>query len=77
VLLFLRGHDEVMRAVVRDDAGQPLIEAERGVAACRFLDVGGRLAGAGRREPTRLLQPIEGRFEPRSGPGPCRRRRGD
>jgi signal transduction histidine kinase len=67
VLLFLRGHDEVMRAVVRDEAGQPLIEAaRRGGVPVLWMSGGGSPAPV-RREPDPVLQPIEGRFEPRLG----------
>ena len=67
VLLFLRGHDEVMRAVVRDETGQPLIEAaRRGGVPVLWMSGGGPPAPV-RREPDPVLQPIEGRFEPRLG----------
>jgi signal transduction histidine kinase len=67
VLLFLRGHDEVMRAVVRDEEGRPLIEAaRRGGVPVLWMSAGTSPAPV-RREPDPVLQPIEGRFEPRLG----------
>ena len=67
VLLFLRGHDEVMRAVVRDEKDTPLIEAERrGGVPVLWMSAGAPPVPV-RREPDPVLQPIEGRFEPRLG----------
>jgi len=77
VLLFLRAR-RVMRAVVRDDAGQPLIRRARRGGRAGSLDVGGRLAGAGApRARPGCLQPIEGRFEPRLGTRTVQGARGD
>jgi signal transduction histidine kinase len=67
VLLFLRGHDEVMRAMVRDEEGQPLIEAARRGGVPVLWMSGGTSPAPVRREPDPVLQPIEGRFEPRLG----------
>jgi signal transduction histidine kinase len=67
VLMFLRGHGEVMRSVIRAEDGRPLIEAaRRGGVPVLWMSAGVSPAPV-RREPDPVLQPIEGRFEPRLG----------
>ena len=64
LLLFLRGHPEVMRAMVRGSDGRALLEAaRRGGVPVLWTSAG----SAGRRAVDPIERPVEGRFEPRVG----------
>ena len=68
LLLFMRGHPEVMRAVVRSPAGQSLLEAaRRGGVPVLWMSLGETPTGPGRRATDPIDRPVEGRFEPRVG----------
>jgi signal transduction histidine kinase len=68
LLLFMRGHPEVMRAVVRSPGGQPLLEAaRRGGVPVLWMSLGETPTGPGRRAADPIDRPVEGRFEPRVG----------
>ena len=68
LLLFLRGHPEVMRAMVKSSAGRPLIEAaRRGGVPVLWMSAGETPPEPRRRSADPIAQPIEGRFEARLG----------
>jgi signal transduction histidine kinase len=68
LLLFLRAHPEIMRAVIRSPRGQPLLEAaRRGGIPVLWTSDGEEPEGSGRRSADPIGQPVEGRFEPRLG----------
>jgi signal transduction histidine kinase len=64
LLLFLRSHPEVMRAVVRGTGQRPILEAARRGGVPVLWTSGD---GQGRRAVDPVEQPVEGRFEPRVG----------
>jgi len=68
LLLFLRSHPEIMRAVIRSPRGQPLLEAaRRGGIPVLWTSAGEEPESPGRRSADPIGQPVEGRFEPRLG----------
>ena len=68
LLLFLRAHPEMMRAVIRSPGGRPLLEAaRRGGVPVLWMSAGETPAGPGRRSADPIVQPVEGRFEQRLG----------
>jgi len=64
LLLFLRGHPEVMRAVVRGADERPILEAARRGGVPVLWTSG---ESRGRRAIDPVEQPVQGRFEPRVG----------
>jgi signal transduction histidine kinase len=68
LLLFLRAHPEIMRAVVRSPEGRPLLEAaRRGGVPVLWMSAGETPTSLERRLADPIERPVEGRFEPRLG----------